>query len=502
MFDPTTFAQIIDHTKKTRVLESVLELLSWDQETMMPSAANNHRTEQNALLSGLIHDLKQSQELYENVQRLMASFQDDQSDQSVIIKRLSRDIEIARKLPTPFVQLLTRTTSEAFCMWQRAKTENDWELFRPNLQSIVDLSRKKADYLGYTDHPYDALLDMYEPGAKTADIATLFSSLKQKLQLLLHEVQRSPLYGKKSAPISSSLSDQIRVSREVLSFIGYDWTKSRLDTSEHPFSTGIHPTDTRITIRQGFDHLIDQVMSALHEGGHGLYDMGLSQKFYGTPISEAASHSIHESQSRFWETIIGRSKNFMPHLFTIMSRILQERNCYKNIDDLYADVNRVECSFIRTQADELTYPLHVILRFEIEKELIEGSLDVKDVPERWNDGMIDSLGIIPPTYKDGCLQDVHWSLGYFGYFPTYTLGSLYAICFSTAMSQSLPNYDTLLKKGNYAPIHAWLNEHVWKHGRRYLSHELVTKALGRAPTEDDYIQYLRNKFMPQPSSSL
>jgi carboxypeptidase Taq len=287
----------------------------------------------------------------------------------------------------------------------------------------------------------------------------------------------------------------MKICREIVSFIGFDWDRGRLDTSEHPFSTAMHPTDSRITIRHNADDLLDQVMSALHEAGHGLYEMGLQRQHFGTPLAEAASLSIHESQSRLWETVIGRSKVFSGHLYSTLSRLYKEHLPFSSEHDLYNELNRVECSLIRTKADEVTYPLHVILRFEIEKELMEGSLEIRDIPERWNTAMKEAFGIVPATDTEGCLQDVHWSLGSFGYFPTYTLGSLYSVCFFQAMGHSLPNRDELLSHGLFAPIHAWLFEHVWKYGRRFSSHELVEKALGRAPTEDDYIGYLRSKYV-------
>ena len=494
MNDLTVYNQVIDQAKNIRTLETILELLTWDQETIMPPAGNGHRSEQKAQLAGIIHEKKSCPSYFEQIRSLAACTTLD-ADTTILMKRLYRDVSLARKLPTPFVQIFSRASSEAFEAWQNARRQNSWVIFEPHLTKLVELSRQKAEYLGYKDHPLDALLDEYEPEATTAEINVLFSSLKTKLQSLLKEIKESPQYGKRRTPISSTSSDQLSICRDIVSLIGFDWNKGRIDTSEHPFSTGIHPTDTRITIRRHSNDLLDQVMSAMHEAGHSFYERGLDPNHFGTPLAESASLSIHESQSRLWETVIGRSRPFIGNLFTILQRHYQNSPPFSSQEDLYTELNRVECSFIRTQADEVTYPLHVILRFEIEKELIDGSLSVHDVPQRWNDGMKDLLGIIPANDTEGCLQDVHWSMGSFGYFPTYTLGSLYAVCFYEAMKKEIPTIEELLRKGTFAPIHAWLHDHVWSHGRRFLSRELVTKALGRSPTEDDYINYLRAKYL-------
>jgi carboxypeptidase Taq len=493
MFDPAVYSQVINEARRIRTCETILDLLTWDQETMMPDAACEHRADQKVLLAGIIHEMKSSPRYFEALDRLLP-YSNNETDEAVIIKKLHRDIAKARKLPTAFVQKLSRATSEAFDVWQKAKHQNQFSLFEPHLKTLVDLMREKAEYLGYAHHPLDALLDDYEPDATTEQIATLFSSLKTKLRLLLSDVQKSPMYGKKRTNFPSTHEEQMNICRQVISFIGFDWKRGRLDTSEHPFSTAFHPTDSRITIRRTCNDILDQMMSALHETGHGLYEMGLNRQHFGTPLAEPASLSIHESQSRLWETVIGRSKIFTPHLFSILSAFYKEKLPFASDTELYTELNRVTCSLIRTKADEVTYPFHVILRFEIEKELMEGALQVQDIPHRWNAAMKEALGVTPASDAEGCLQDVHWSLGSFGYFPTYTLGSLYSVCFFQAMGQSLPNRDELIAKGLFAPIHSWLYENVWRHGRRFSSRELVTRALGRPPTEDDYIGYLRSKY--------
>lgn len=494
MFDRSAYNAVIKHARDIRTYETILDLLTWDQETMMPKAANDHRTEQMTLLAGMIHERKCAPSYYDRLERLLPHVKSN-TDEAIVVQRLHKQIARAKKLPTAFVQTLSRATSEAFDAWQRAKHHDQWLLFEPHLERLVTLMHQKADYLGYKTHPLDALLDEHDPGTSTQEISTLFRSLQAKLRALLPEVQQSPFFNVERIDFPTTHEEQMKICKEIVSMVGFDWNRGRLDTSEHPFSTAIHPTDSRITIRRRSTDLLDQIMSALHEAGHGMYEMGFERHHFGTPLAEAASLSIHESQSRLWETAIGRSRAFATQLFSLFERLYKGRNPYPSEEALYLQLNRVECSLIRTQADEVTYPFHVILRFEIEKELLDGSLAVRDIPDRWNMGMKESLGIIPRTCVEGCLQDVHWSLGSFGYFPTYTLGSIYAICFFQAMGRSMPQVNTLIAQGAYAPLHAWLFEHVWRHGKRYISKELVTNALGRPPKEDDYIEYLRSKYV-------
>jgi len=490
----SAYKQVLDHALQIRTLESVCELISWDQETLMPPAANEHRTAQKVLLSRIAHDKRVDPAFFGHLESLLHAFDED-SDEAIIVNRIHRDIEKARRLPADFVEEMARATSTGIEAWQQARERNEWKLFLPHLESIISLSRKKADFLGYKDHPYDALLDEYDPGMTTAKIGSFFSSLKPKLIFLLDEIRKTPFFKTNYKTFSSSHHDQFAACKDLLTRIGVDWDRARMDTSAHPFSTSPHPTDSRFTIRRTSDDLLNQVMAALHEAGHTMYDLGLQQQHYGTPLAEPASLSIHESQSRFWETLIGKSKIFVPHIFSTLSQNISGTLPYKNEEDLYEQLNLVACTPIRIEADEVTYPLHVILRFEIEKELLEGTLAPKELPERWNAGMQELLGITPKNDQEGCLQDVHWSFGLVGYFPTYTLGSLFSVCWFSAMKKDLPHLDELIKKGTFAPICSWLQEHVWNHGRRFFSYDLVARSLGREPTEDDYISYLREKYV-------
>ncbi len=481
---------VVHQARTIKTLESVLDLITWDQETLMPPAGSTHRGEQRALLSGMIHLQRNDPTFSKNVFTLREQAI-GADDGSIIIKRLAHDLEKAHKLPVQFVETFSKVTSDGFCAWSKAREADNFAAFQPHLERIVDLIKQKCELLGYEAHPYNALIDLYEPEMTVGELDTFFSSLKPKLKSLLRAIPASP----RSTPLPSTLPQQLAVCRSLVTTIGFDWTGGRMDTSDHPFSSGIHSTDTRITVRRHSADILDQAMSALHEAGHAFYESGLPVEQYGTPLAEAASYATHESQSRFWETVIGRSRSFTPHVMSALTEALGRIS--RTEEELYREINHVGSSFIRTEADEVTYPLHIILRYEIEKELLTGSLAVKEVPERWNSLMEDLLGIRPKTNREGCLQDVHWAFGNIGYFPTYTLGSLYAIAYYKAMERSIPNLDWCVRAGQFEKIRSWLKENVWQHGRRYLGKELVTRALGRPPTDDDYIAYLEHKFISE-----
>ncbi len=508
-----TFRNLREKAKKIALLNGIQQLLSWDQETNMPEGASEIRSEQISHLSGLIHAMKTDPAIEKNIAELFEYVQSHSnhfpvtSKEYVILDKMRRDTVRQKCLPQEFVERFAKKTSEAMVAWQKAKKENSWDLFLPHLETVFELAKEKGNFFvqaGLAKDVYTALLDEFEPDADLAFIDQFFSDLKKDLVPLLYQIQER----QKSIQISNKPHDLLQApfevqkaaSEEIINRIGYDWSKSRLDGSSHPFSMALHPTDSRITIRSGNleSSTISQLMSALHEAGHSLYEMGLPIEDYGTPLCEPVSLSIHESQSRLWETVIGRSKLFMPIMRDVIQTIYTSQNIpfsESELADLYNAINWVEPSFIRTEADEVTYPLHVLLRYEIEKELFNGTLRIKDLPGRWNKGMKELFGIEPATDREGCLQDIHWSMGMFGYFPTYTLGSWYAICLMIAMQNEMPTLTQEMTNGNFSSIHSWLNKHIWSQGRRYNSYELISLALGRPPLASDYIEYLRGKYI-------
>lgn len=491
------YEQLCELSKRAYTLEGISQFLSWDQETYMPERAAPIRAEQRTILAELAHATKTGPEFEKRLTNLI-----DLKSKKVKAKNLSdaeeasvrvfaRDFLREKALPTSFVEEFTHLTSESIFLWQKAKGNNDFRQFRPKLEKIIDMVRKKADLIGYDNHPYDALIDEFEPGTTTAQVDAVFQELRQAIKVLLKKI---PAPAKNGLKIPSTVEQQLAVCHEVLEAIGYDFSCGRLDLSAHPFSTSYHPYDCRITTRQESENVVVQVLTTLHEAGHSFYEMGLSVKEHGTPLGQPISLGIHESQSRFWETRIGRTKPFWQYMYPRLQARFKKELSRVTLDQFMKELNKVQPSFIRTDADEVTYPLHVILRFEIEKELVTGKLKVKDLPERWNELMQDLLGICPPTDRLGCLQDIHWSMGAFGYFPTYSLGNVYAAQMFEAFAKKHPDWDKRIARGDFGFIREWLSKNVWQHGRRYDGKVLIRRISGKELSAKPFITYLNNKY--------
>lgn len=493
------YQKIHELSRHARTLQGIVSLLDWDQETYMPSGAAGSRAEQLKTMAGIIHREKTSRKFGGALAKLIdiQSGQiksDDLSPaQKAALKEWRRDYLHDTALPSKFVEEFAKTTSQAIIAWRNAKKENAFQQFAPFLERIIALCRQKAELLGYQDHPYDALLDQYEPDIKTREVQHLFSTLREHLTPLIKKVGHQAiedqfLFG------NWDQAKQIAFSHQLLDAMGYDHLKGRLDFSSHPFSSSSHPTDSRITTRLHPTSLMSNIFVVLHEGGHALYEMGLPQDQYGTPLGDARSLGIHESQSRWWETRIGLSQPFWHYFFPLLKETFKGQLDSITLESFYLAINKVEPSFIRVEADELTYPLHVILRFEMEKGLIEGSLNVRDIPEAWNVKMEEYLGLIPKTNSEGCLQDIHWSMGAFGYFPTYTLGNLYAAHLFETFMQDHPEWEKMVAAGELKFIKQWLHENIYQYGRRYTTQELLQKATKRPFSADAYLHYLKKKY--------
>lgn len=494
------FNKLYDLSKNIRVLQGISSILDWDQETYMPPGATGIRSEQLKTMAGLIHREKTSKK-YSNALGKLIDIPSGkiiakglpQPDQAAL-KEWRRDFIKDTALPAKFVEDFAKLTSQSILVWRNAKKENTFQQFAPYLDRIVTMCRKKADLLGYHDHPYDALLDNYEPDITTKEVSKLFSNLRDHLTTLIKKITAAKqiddqfLFGKWDH------AKQIAFSHKILEAMGYDFSKGRLDFSTHPFSSASHPTDSRITTRIHATSLMSNVMVVLHEGGHALYEMGLPQDLYGSPLGEARSLGVHESQSRWWETRVGLSKPFWQYFLPLLKETFKGQLDPVTLEEFYRALNKVEPSFIRVEADEVTYPLHVILRFELEKALIEGSLTVREIPEAWNAKMEEYLGIIPATNSEGCLQDVHWSMGGFGYFPTYTLGNLYAAHLFKAFAQEHKDWESRVSAGDLGFIKLWLHEKIFQHGRRWSTLELLQEATGKPFTTEPYTQYLKQKY--------
>jgi carboxypeptidase Taq len=486
-------------SKKIRLLDSISYLLEWDQETYMPSKGNVVRADQLELMASLSHQEKTSKKFEQALAKLIdlqtgkIRAADLSLPQKAALREWRQDFLKAVALPNVFVKTFARLSSESMIAWAEARKQDKFSDFAPYLEKIIDMSRQKADYLGYKAHPYDALLDCFEPHATTSEIDALFKRLKKKILTLLAQIMACKQVDNRFLHGKFAAEKQLRFGRELLQAMGYSLDKGRLDLSNHPFSMSIHPSDSRVTTRIHRTCLFDSISAVLHEGGHSLYEMGLMPEYYGSPLCEAVSLGIHESQSRLWETRIGQSKPFWKHFLPLLKQEFKKLEKV-TLDQFYCAINQVSPTFIRVEADEVTYSLHVILRFELEKQLIEGSLKVPEIPDAWNHLMQTYLGITPATDREGCLQDIHWSMGAFGYFPTYTLGNLYAAHFFEAFEKDFPDWEKRVSKGELLFLREWLKEKIHQHGRTYEAHELIKRISGQKLSENLYLSYLTKKY--------
>lgn len=475
-------------------------MLEWDQETYMPKAASALRADQIELMAGLIHKEKTSTAFQKALSKLIDLKSGKMLSkgleplQQAALKAWRRDYLIAVALPNAFVKDFAKLSSESMTVWAEARKNNSFQMFAPYLEKVVAMCRQKAEYLGYKKHPYDALLDLYEPETTTQEIASLFTKVKKGVGTLLTGIASSPQIDDKCLHGKFSHEKQLSLGKTILEAMGFDLNRGRLDLSTHPFSMTIHPSDSRLTTRIHRTSIFDCISTVLHEGGHSLYEMGLMPEYYGSPLCEAVSLGIHESQSRLWETRIGQSKAFWKHFLPLLKKTFKGKLEKVTLDQFYKAINKVEPSLIRVESDEVTYSLHVILRFELEKQLIEGSLEVADIPEAWNHLMKTSLGITPPTDREGCLQDIHWSMGAFGYFPTYTLGNLYAGQLFETFEKAYPDWEERISKGDLLFFREWLQENIHRHGRAYQASELIKRVSGKQLSEEPYLNYLSKKY--------
>jgi len=499
----TPYDQLFELSKTIKTLASIKLLLDWDQETYMPSAAIDFRAEQKALMAGHVHKLLTSTKFSHLLNQLidLESGQIVDSslspaplspDKCAALREWRRDHLRSIKLPEPFVKTFTSTCAIAGNIWIEAKKTSNFAHFAPHLTKLFQLCRKKADLIGYQDHPYDALLDLYEPGMTVAKLSPLFDRLKTALTSLVKTIKAQPPIDTDCLKGEFNSELQMQFGRKILKAMGFTPANARLDIAVHPFCTSLHPLDTRMTTRTHHDDLMSNVYSVIHEGGHGLYNQGLNLEQFGSPLGEQSSLGIDESQSRWWETRIGRTKAFWTHFLPILKKDFPQLKA--SLDQFYLAINQVRPSFIRVEADEVTYSLHVILRFELEKALLEGSLKVKDIPAVWNQKMHDYLGITPSNDAEGCLQDVHWGFGLIGYFPTYILGNLYAAQFFHAFEKAHSDWQSRVSQGELGFIREWLRTNIHQYGRQYTPEELVQRISGKPLNESDYVHYLNAKY--------
>lgn len=493
------FDQLCEHARETAKLESIKELIEWDERTYMPPAAGEYRAEQIAYLSRLVHERKTAPQIREWLAELVSDplAEDVHSDAGTTIRQLQRQYDQLTKLPTTLVEELTRLAVLGQQAWVEARQKDDFGHFQPLLEKIVELKQQEAAALGYEDSPYDALLDQYEPHAKTKDVAATLAGLREALVPLIAAIRESG----RQAPVdilhrAYPVAQQATFGRAAAEAIGFDFRCGRLDVTHHPFCTGVGPRDSRITTRYDENFVASAFFGTLHEAGHGIYDQGLRTELYGLPPGSYVSLGIHESQSRMWENFVGRSHAFWQHFYPQAQAAFPGALGDVTLDDFFFAVNDVRPSLIRVEADEATYNLHIIIRFELEQALVTGDLAVADLPQAWNEKYQTYLGIAPPSNADGVLQDIHWSAALFGYFPTYSLGNLYAAQFFRQADQELGGLAAQFAAGEFAPLKQWLNEKIHQPGQCYTAAELLEHTVGEPLHHDALMEHLHAKLDP------
>ncbi len=464
----------------------------------MPKNGVAHRAEQMGLIARICHEQFVDPKIGDLICRVEDSdlIRDPDSETAVNVREIRRDYDKRIRLPKHLVEALAKTTAQATPVWAEARKKSDFRLFLPWLEKVLDLTVQKAEALGYESEPYDTLLDEYEPGAKVAQIEAAFEGLRNELVPLVAAIRDAE---KRPDPTiilrPYDVERQIIFGESVAAAMGYDFNTGRMDTTTHPFCTGIGPGDTRILTRYHSNRLNDGLFGIMHEAGHALYEMGLEKaRHFGTPLGEAVSLGMHESQSRMWENQVGRSRDFWVYFFPQAQRIFREALADVGLDDFYGAVNFVEPSHIRVEADEATYNLHIMLRFELERAMIRGDLKPKDVAGAWNERFESYLGIAVDTDAHGCLQDIHWASGLIGYFPTYTLGNLYAAQFFAQATEEIPTLKEEFRRGNFSALLEWLRRNIHCHGRRFRANELCKKVTGRTLSHQPLMDYLKDKY--------
>jgi carboxypeptidase Taq len=477
-------------------LNQVAALLGWDQQTYMPSEGAADRGSQLATISRLAHITFTSDDVGQLLEDLtpLAEQLDPDSNDARLIKVTRRDYDKYTKVPPEMVAEFAELTTMANRVWEEARPANDFSRFQPYLEKVVDWRQRYANLFAPFDHIYDPLLDDFEPGMKTADVKEIFNKLRPQQVALIQAISERPQVEDAFLHQHYDEGKQWDFGIEVISKYGYDWKRGRQDKSVHPFTTSFGLDDVRITTRILPDFFNSALFSTTHEAGHGLYELGVDHELAHTPLASGASLAIHESQSRMWENLVGRSLLFWEHFYPRLQELFPSQLGGISLEKFYKGINKVEPSLIRVEADEATYNLHIMLRLELEIALMEGSLAVKDLPEAWNTRMEEYLGIIPPDDKDGVLQDVHWSGGMIGYFSTYALGNLVSVQLWERINEDIPDLTDQIRQGAFEALLDWLRENIHRHGAKSEPPELVQRIIGSKIDPAPYVNYLETKF--------
>jgi carboxypeptidase Taq len=488
------YNELVKRSRELFTIGTINALVGWDQRVNMPPAGNGQRSQMAAYLQETAHRKQSDPRVGELLD--VAEQGQWEAGPTANLREWRRDYDQATKLPPSLVRRRAELTATANGVWQESRAASNFSAFAPQLGQLISLSREIADHLGYQGERYDALLDLYEPGLTTAQVDAFFTELRQHVVPLLESIVASPikadrgLFRNVEFPVAAQQSLGIAVTKAL----GFDYEAGRLDVSTHPFTTSFGRGDVRLTTRYDLGWPFQSLMGTIHEAGHGMYDQGLSAEHEGTPLGETASLGIHESQSRFWENNIGRSRAFWQYWYSRFMEEFRDLINHVTLDDLFRLVNDVRPTLIRVEADEVTYNLHILVRFEIERDLFRDALKPADLPAAWNEKYQRYLGITPATEREGVLQDVHWSWAYFGYFPTYSLGTVYAAQLEAALRRAMPDLDWQMATGNFGEAFKWMRENIHQHGKLHQPKELIERATGKPPSATDYVAYLTRKY--------
>jgi carboxypeptidase Taq len=488
----SAYSELLARYADVAALKAAGSLMSWDQQVLMPPGAAAARAAHAQVLSRIRHEVLTSDELRRALEAAERET-DPASDEGRGVAALKRDLDIETKLPTDLVERKAKVSSEAYEVWKRAKAANDFGAMAPYYEELFGIARETAERLGYEGHPYDALINLYEFGATYAEARGMFEGIKDSVVELVKEIKDRGRAVDDSALAKDWDREKLRgFAEHAASVCGFDFERGRLNVSPNAFCSNLGSTDVRMTTRPS-DHLKGIVSSSLHEMGHGLYEQGSPREWNDTPLGGGISLAVHESQSRLWENVIGRSRGFWTRFLPDLQAVFPELGSL-DVESMYRAINKVEPSFVRVGADELTYNLHILVRFELEVDLITGELEMTELPEAWNAKYTEYLGISPPADSLGCLQDVHWSRGYVGYFPTYSMGNLIGLQIWRKLREDILNPDELMARGDFQPILGWLQEKIYRQGRRYTPRELVTRVTGRPMQPNDWLAYAQEKY--------
>jgi len=487
------YQEYTERMQKIADINNAIAVLGWDKEVNLPSKGARFRSQQVATLSGISHELFIDTKFGKLLEQLNTGNTLEAKQQKNVALTF-HDYQRGNKLSKEFVIRRSTLVSDAYHSWVIAKKQSNFELFKPSLKKLVELKLEEAELVGYENHPYDALLDEYEPAMTTKELVTLFSDVREQLVAFVKEIRQQPTVDSSFLNKFYQKDKQWDYGIKTLKSMGYDFAAGRQDISPHPFTTNFSSEDVRVTTRIDENDFSNMLWSCIHEGGHALYEQGLPSSQYGLPLGTHVSLSIHESQSRLWENNVGRGKPYWKHHYPQLQQIFPEQLKNVSLDAFYAAINKVAPNLIRTEADELHYHFHVLIRFEIEKGLLEGSIPFDEVKDAWNAKYKAYLGVDVPNDSEGILQDIHWSHGSFGYFPTYSLGSFYAAQFYNQAEKDIPDLTEKIEGGNTSELLDWLRTNIHAHGRYYSSREICEKVTGEPLNFKYFMDYARKKF--------